>query len=40
MHYGAMNFPVLPVLEEIDAIAGMGFDYLELAMDAPMASSR
>ena len=37
MHYGAMNFPVLPVLAEIDAIAGMGFDYLELAMDAPMA---
>lgn len=37
MRYGAMNFPVLPVLEEIDAIAGMGFDYLELAMDAPMA---
>ena len=37
MRYGAMNFPVLPVLEEIDAIAAMGFDYLELAMDAPMA---
>lgn len=37
MRYGAMNFPVLPVLEEIDAIARMGFDYLEMAMDAPMA---
>jgi sugar phosphate isomerase/epimerase len=37
MHYGAMNFPVLPVLEEIDLVAAMGFDYLELAMDAPMA---
>jgi len=37
MQYGAMNFPVLPVLEEIDLIAAMGFDYLELTMDAPMA---
>lgn len=37
MQYGAMNFPVTPVLEEIDAFARMGFDYLELAMDPPMA---
>ncbi len=37
MQFGAMNFPVTPVLDEIDAFAGMGFDYLELAMDPPMA---
>lgn len=37
MRYGAMNFPVMPVLEEIDNIARLGFDYLELAMDPPMA---
>lgn len=32
-----MNFPVMPVLDEIDCFAGLGFDYLELAMDPPMA---
>ncbi len=32
-----MNFPVMPVLEEIDTFARLGFDYLELAMDPPMA---
>ncbi len=37
MRYGAMNFPVVPVLDEIDRVAGLGFDYLELAMDPPMA---
>jgi sugar phosphate isomerase/epimerase len=37
MQYGAMNFPVKPVLEEIERIAGLGFDYVELAMDPPMA---
>ena len=37
MRFGAMNFPVLPVLDEIDSFAGLGFDYLELAMDPPMA---
>ncbi len=37
MRYGAMNFPVLPVLAEIDSCARLGFDYLELAMDPPMA---
>jgi len=37
MQYGAMNFPVLPVSNEIDRIAALGFDYLELAMDPPMA---
>jgi sugar phosphate isomerase/epimerase len=38
MQYGAMNFPVISVLEEINEFARMGFDYLELAMDAPMAN--
>ena len=37
MRFGAMNFPVAPVLDEIDAFARLGFDYLELAMDPPMA---
>ena len=37
MQFGAMNFPVKPVLDEIDAFARLGFDYLELAMDPPMA---
>ncbi len=37
MRFGAMNFPVRPVLEEIDAFGALGMDYLELAMDSPMA---
>ena len=37
IQYGAMNFPVRPVLEEIETIAGLGFDYLELTMDPPQA---
>lgn len=37
MRFGAMNFPVRPVLEEIDAFGALQMDYLELAMDAPMA---
>ena len=37
MLYGGMNFPIKPVLEEIEAIAKLGFDYLELAMDPPQA---
>ena len=37
MQFGAMNFPVTPVLQEIEAFARLGFDYLELAMDPPMA---
>lgn len=40
MLFGAMNFPVKPVLEEIEAFAQLGFDYLELAMDPPMAHHR
>jgi sugar phosphate isomerase/epimerase len=37
MLYGAMNFPVRPVMDEIEEIANLGFDYLELAMDPPEA---
>lgn len=37
MRYGAMNFPVLPVVSEIETFAGLGFDYLELTMDPPLA---
>lgn len=37
MLYGAMNFPVRPVLQEVEAIAKLGFDYIELAMDPPEA---
>jgi sugar phosphate isomerase/epimerase len=37
MRFGAMNFPVRPILQEIDAIGALRMDYLELAMDSPMA---
>lgn len=37
MQFGAMNYPVTPLLHEIDTFARLGFDYLELAMDPPMA---
>jgi len=37
MLYGAMNFPVKPVLDELEAISELGFDYLELTMDPPQA---
>ena len=37
MQFGAMNFPVTPVVQEIETFAKLGFDYLELAMDPPMA---
>jgi hypothetical protein len=40
MRFGAMNFPVVPVLDEIETFARLGFDYLELAMDPPMAHHR
>ncbi|WP_245743134.1 sugar phosphate isomerase/epimerase family protein [Desulfobacula phenolica] len=32
-----MNFPIKPVLEELEKISGLGFDYLELTLDAPYA---
>jgi sugar phosphate isomerase/epimerase len=37
MRFGAMNFPVYPLLDEIEAIAAAGMDYVELAMDPPQA---
>ena len=37
MLYGAMNFPIRPLLDEVESIASLGFDYLELAMDPPGA---
>ncbi|MEJ2100077.1 MAG: sugar phosphate isomerase/epimerase [Desulfobacterales bacterium] len=37
MQYGAMNFPIRPVAEELEDIAALGFDYLELAIDPPQA---
>lgn len=38
MKYGAMNFPIKPVEDEIKQIAKMGFDYIELTMDPPEAN--
>ena len=35
MLYGAMNFPVRPLLEEVESFGKLGFDYLEVAMDPP-----
>jgi sugar phosphate isomerase/epimerase len=35
MLYGGMNSPVKPVLKQLETIAELGFDYLELTMDAP-----
>lgn len=37
MRFGAMNFPVTPILEEIADFGKMKMDYLELAMDPPQA---
>ncbi|MBW2624562.1 MAG: hypothetical protein JRD68_16770 [Deltaproteobacteria bacterium] len=32
-----MNFPIKPVLKELEAFAHLGFDYLELTLDPPLA---
>lgn len=37
MLYGAMNLPIRPVLKELEVIAALGFDYMELTMDSPRA---
>ena len=37
MLYGAMNHPAYSIFDELDEIAGLGFDYLELTMDPPEA---
>lgn len=33
-----MNFPIKPLLEEIEEVGRMGFDYVELTMDPPEAT--
>jgi sugar phosphate isomerase/epimerase len=38
MKYGAMNFPIKPLIQEIEEIGEMGFDYVELTMDPPEAT--
>ena len=40
MLYGAMNSPLRPILDEVQAIAELKFDYLELAMDPPYCDSK
>ena len=37
MRFGAMNFPVRPVTDEIEVFGALQMDYLELAMDSPLA---
>jgi sugar phosphate isomerase/epimerase len=37
MRYGAMNFPVNDVQQEIKQFAALGFDFLELTLDPPRA---
>ena len=37
MKYGAMNFPIKPIADELADISALGFDYLELSMDPPQA---
>ncbi len=37
MQFGAMNFPIHPVSTAIETYGELGFDYLELTMDAPQA---
>jgi sugar phosphate isomerase/epimerase len=37
MKFGAMNFPIKPVLDELDKISRLGFDYFELTLDPPCA---
>jgi sugar phosphate isomerase/epimerase len=37
MKYGAMNFPIKPVLDELKKIFDLGFDYFELTLDPPCA---
>lgn len=37
MQCGAMNNPLKSLAEEVERVASLGFDYLELCMDAPLA---
>ncbi len=38
MKYGAMNFPIKPLLREMEEIGEIGFDYVEITMDPPEAT--
>ena len=38
MKFGAMNLPIKPVVDEINALGKLGFDYIELTLDAPEAT--
>jgi sugar phosphate isomerase/epimerase len=40
MRYGAMNFPVKKVRDEIEQFAALGFNFLELTLDPPEAHYR
>ncbi len=37
VRFGAMNSPLLPIVGQIEGVAEMGFDYVEVTMDAPQA---
>lgn len=37
MKYGAMNFPITPLVREIEEFGRLGFDYIEISMDPPEA---
>ncbi|MFZ1986816.1 MAG: sugar phosphate isomerase/epimerase family protein [Desulfatitalea sp.] len=37
MRYGVMNSPLRPLLQEVETLGKLGFDYLEVTMDAPYA---
>jgi sugar phosphate isomerase/epimerase len=39
MKYGAMNFPLKSTVEEMEEIGKLDFDFVELAMDPPEATS-
>jgi sugar phosphate isomerase/epimerase len=38
MKYGAMNFPTKPIVGEIEELGKLGFDFIELTIDAPKAT--
>lgn len=37
MKFGAMNFPIVPLVKEIEELGRLGFDYVEVSMDPPEA---
>jgi len=40
MLIGAMNHPGSDVLQEIDSVAALGFDFIDLTLEPPLASAR